>query len=319
MWIINNSLDVIRILEEKQLSVNHVSTWDFSTLYTSLPHAKLKHQLHDLLERVFTTRGKSFIATNNFRTFWTTDRKYDKYNYFSCRELCLAIDFLIDNIYVRFGDSVFRQVIGIPMGTNSAPLLADLFLHTFEYDFMLRTMKQDMNKAVQFSNTFRYIDDLFSVNNEHFGHYINAIYPSELELKDTTLTSNEVCYLDTRIKTGDTNTPFHLSVYDKRDDFSFRIVNFPYIDSNIPANPAYGVYISQLVRYARICTSKLDFIHRLRRLSTRLLHQGFKSTLLGKSLAKFYKRHDAIIEKYSITLREMRLTIQYWVTRRILC
>ena len=125
MWIINNSL------EEKQLSVNHVSTWDFSTLYTSVSHAKLKHQLHDLLERVLTTRGKTFIATNNCRTFWTNDRNYDKHNYFSCRELCLAIDFLIDNIYVRFGDSVFRQVIGIPMGTNSAPLLADLLLHIF--------------------------------------------------------------------------------------------------------------------------------------------------------------------------------------------
>ena len=99
------------------------------------------------------------IATNNFRTFWTNDRKYAKYNYFSCRELCLAIDFLINDIYVRFGDSVFRQVIGIPMGTNSAPLLVDLFLHTFENDFMLRTMKQDMTKAAQFSNTFRYIDD----------------------------------------------------------------------------------------------------------------------------------------------------------------
>ena len=139
---------------------------------------------HDLLERV---------ATNNLRAFWTNDRKYAKYNYFSCTELCLAIDFLIDNIYVRFADSVFRQVIGIPMGTNSAPLLTDLFLHTFEYDFRLRTMKQDMSKAVQFTNTFHYIDDLFSVNNAgHFGHYINAIYSSELELKDTNLTSNEV-------------------------------------------------------------------------------------------------------------------------------
>ena len=116
-----------------------------------------------------------------------------------------------------------------------------------------------MTKAVQFSNTFPYLDDFFSVSNEHFGHNINAIYPSELELKDTTLTSNEVCDLDTGIKTVDRNTPFHLSVYDKRDDFPFRIVNFPYIDSNIPANPAYGVYISQLVRYARICTSNLDF------------------------------------------------------------
>ena len=84
MWIINNSLDVIRVLEEKQLALNqlgqkkdnrkqlalnHVSTWDFSTLYTSLPHAQLKKQLHDLLERVSNTKGKSFIATNNFRTF----------------------------------------------------------------------------------------------------------------------------------------------------------------------------------------------------------------------------------------------------------
>ena len=74
MWIINNSLDVFRVLEDKQLSLNHVRTWDFSTLYTSLPHAQLKKQLHDLLERVFNTKGKSFIATNNFRTFWTNDR-----------------------------------------------------------------------------------------------------------------------------------------------------------------------------------------------------------------------------------------------------
>ena len=120
-----------------------------------------------------------------------------RYTYFSCRELCLAIDFLIDNIYVRFGSSVFRQVIGIPMGTNSAPLLADLFLHTFEYDFMVKTMKQDITKAIQFSNTFRYIDDLFSANNVDFGNYISAIYPSELELKDTSTSSTEVCYVET--------------------------------------------------------------------------------------------------------------------------
>ena len=107
---------------KNQLSVNHGSTRNFFTLYTNLPHAKLKHQLHDLLERVFTTRGKSIIATNNFRTFWTNDREYAKYNYFSCRELCLAIDFLINNIYVCFEDSVFRQVIGIPMGTITVHL-----------------------------------------------------------------------------------------------------------------------------------------------------------------------------------------------------
>ena len=79
------------------------------------------------------------------------------------------------------------------MGTNSAPLLADMFLHTYEYDFILTT-KQDMTKVVSFGNTFRYIDDLFSVNNEGFGDYISPIYPSELGLKETTMAST---FLDT--------------------------------------------------------------------------------------------------------------------------
>ena len=196
------------------------------------------------------------------------------------------------------------------MGTNSAPLLADLFLHTFEYDFMVKTMKQDITKAIQFSNTFRYIDNLFSANNVDFGNYVSAIYPSELELKDTSTSSTEMCYLDTNIKTGDINTPFRISIYDKRDHLVFRIVNFPHMDSNIPANPAYGVCTSQLVKYARICTSKVDFINRLYGLSLRLRQQGFETNLLRKSFNKFFNRYGPIVEKYGASLREMRLTIQ---------
>ena len=142
-----------------------------------------------------------------------------------------------------------------------------------------------------------------------FGNYISAIYPSELELKDTSTSSTEVCYLDTNIKTGD-NTPFRISIYDKREDFAFRIVNFPHIDSNIPANPAYGVYVSQLVRYARICPSKVDFINRLRGLSLRLRQQGFETNRLQNSFNKFVNRHGLIVEKYGAALREMRLAIQ---------
>ena len=119
-----------------------------------------------------------------------------------------------------------------------------------------------------------------------------------------------VCYLDTHIKTGDTTTPFRISIYDKRDDFTFRIVNFPHMDSNIPANPAYGVYISQLVRYARICTSKVDFMNRLRGLSLRLRQQGFLTNLLQRAFTKFFNRHGLIVVKYGATLREMRFAIQ---------
>ena len=65
------------------------------------------------------------------------------------------------------------------------------------------------------TNTFRYIDDLFSIksiNNVDFGNYISAIYQSELELRDTSTSSTEVCYLDTNIKTCDINTPFRISI-----------------------------------------------------------------------------------------------------------
>ena len=129
MWIINNSLDVIQMVWRKQLQATSVTTWDFSTLYTSIPHGKLKHGIHKLLpKKTYAARRKSVITSDNFRTFWTDKKKCDGYHY-SCRDLCHAIDFLIDNIFVRFGGKVFRQVIGIPIGTNSAPLLADLFAH----------------------------------------------------------------------------------------------------------------------------------------------------------------------------------------------
>ena len=115
-----------------------------------------------------------------------------KYALLSWKELCFAIDFLIDNIYVRFGNSVLRQVVGIPIGNNGAPLLVDLFLHIYEYDLLYaynNDQKQDMVKAVSFGNTSRYIRRFIQRwNNEGFGDYISApIYPPELELKETTM------------------------------------------------------------------------------------------------------------------------------------
>jgi len=134
------------------------------------------------------------------------------------------------------------------------------------------------------------------------------MYPSELELKDATLSSTEVCYLGTKIVHEDSSAPIHISVYDNREDFDFRIVNFPFMDSSIPATPAYDVYMSQLVRYARICTAKVDFIHRLR--SLRLKQQGFKSTLLVKSGKKFFKRHCTTMVRYDATSRELRSAVR---------
>ena len=102
------------------------------------------------------------------------------------------------------------------MGTNSAPLLADLFLHTYEYEFIIKTMKGDITRALQFNKTFRYIDDLLCVNNDNFNKHINEIYPSELILKNTTTTLSETSYLDTTLNIGEGNGTVRISVYDKK-------------------------------------------------------------------------------------------------------
>ena len=135
------------------------------------------------------------------------------------------------------------------MGTNCAPLLADLFLYSYETDFIQGLLKKiEKKRAWSFNFTFLYIDDVHSLNISRFGDFVDHIYPIELEIKDTTDTDKSASYLDLHLKI-DSEGQLRTKLYDKRDDFSVLIVNFPFICSNIPAAPAYGVYISQLIRY----------------------------------------------------------------------
>ena len=97
----------------------------------------------------------------------------------------------------------------------------------------------------------------------------------------------------------------HTSIYDKRDDFNFHITNFPFLSSNIPTSPAYGVFISQLIRYARACSSYGCFILRATRLSNKLLEQGYVKERLKSSFRKFYGRYGDIIKQYEVPLSQM--------------
>ena len=94
-------------------------------------------------------------------------------------------------------------------------------------------------------------------------------------------------------------------LHDKRDDFNFEIINFPYLTSNIPSGPAYGVYISQLLRYCRACDSYEDFQVRHSLLVLKLLRQGFSQSRLVRSFQKFYGRYGDLISKYDKSVTQM--------------
>ena len=96
------------------------------------------------------------------------------------------LEFLMDNIFVMFGGRVFQQTVGIPMGTNCVPLLTDTFLYSYEADFIQGLLKKNGKElARSFNFTFRYIDDVLSLNNSRFGDFVDRIYHIELEIKDT--------------------------------------------------------------------------------------------------------------------------------------
>ena len=148
----------------------------------------------------------------------------------------------------------------------------------------------------------RYIDDLLVLNNPDFLHEIGKIYPPELQLKCTTESTISLSYLDMWL-TLEGGT-FRTELYDKRDAFSFYVVNYPNMDSNIPSRAAYGVYMSQLIRMGRICEDFSCFCHRNKTLTGRLLKQGYTYTQLCLTLKRFSKFHKEIFCKFGKNLSE---------------
>ena len=189
-------------------------------------------------------------------------------------------------------------MVGIPIGTNLAPLLADLFLCSHENEFLDKTIMEGKRKLVRkFNVSYRYIDDLISFNNTRFKEFISDIYPKELTISETTESTSIASYL-VLLFIRDKSSNITNKLYDKRDAFGFHIVNFPFMSSNIPSVSAYGVYASQLIRYTRCCSNYSDFLSRHRALVTRLLSQGYKVNRLSNTFKKFYGRHTDLVGQY---------------------
>jgi hypothetical protein len=147
------------------------------------------------------------------------------------------------------------------------------------------------------------IDDVISINNSRFAEFLPLIYPPELEVKETTYTASSASFLDLYLEFDDSGQ-FSTKFYDKRDDFNFKIINFPNMCSNIPASPVYGVYISQLIRYARASSNYSDFLKRHLHLRNRLLDQGYKIKRFALfDLLKSLYSDTKILSKYIPSLR----------------
>ena len=160
--------------------------------------------------------------------------------------------------------------------------------------------------------------DVLNIDNPYFEGMVNQIYPPELQLNKANTSDTEAPFLDLHLSIS--NGFVSSKIYDKRDDFNFDIVNFLFLDGDVPLRPSYGVYISQLIRFARVCSHVDDFNTRSKCLTAKLLKQGYRYHKLRKAFSKFYRRSqwvDYKIQcrvKIAFTTRPIGTRILWWLS-----
>ena len=195
---------------------------------------------------------------------------------------------------------LFCQRIGIPVGTNYAPLLAHLFLCSYENQFLNNMIRSGHRRLTR----YRYIDDLIVFINKKLLDYLKEIYPSQLTVEKAKESDHLADYPYLTFIKG-RRGKLSTRLYDECDDFDFHVGKFPFLSSNIPSGPSYGVYISQLIRYAQCSSHYDDFRYYDKCLDDQLLSQGYMALRLEKSFQKFYGRYQDLIEKYQRSVNVM--------------
>ena len=294
-WIVDNNklvLEDINYINTKH-NAKTVQTFDFSTLYTKIPLKDLKEKLKYIVDKAFKGGTNQFIQLTQQEARWHNSKKKDT---FTKEEVHNMIDIVVDNSFFRFGDKVYRQCIGIPMGIDPAPQMANLYLYYYESCFMEKLTKEDYSIAKKFNHTSRYIDDLITLNNDgNLMSSMNRIYPKELVLSLENEDDQQATFLDLDIKVRE--NCFQVKTYDKRDAFNFEIVSYPDLSGNIPAQPAYGVFTSQVIRYARICNFHQDIVDKIQILVRKLIKKNYTMDGIRKTLRKCFRTYPWIKQK----------------------
>lgn len=292
-WVVQNNEQILGNIRKlnKSCRAKRVSTFDFSTLYTNIPHKKLIDVLNELIEFCFKGREDKHIAVTKYGAKWVTDTsKYDLV--FDMDKIKDALKYLMSSCFFTLGNLLFKQVIGIPMGSDPAPFMANLFLYFYENKWLTDLRKKDLPSARKFGNTFRFIDDLCAINDGGlFEKHYKDIYPPELELKKEH-GDDRASFLDLHIKI--TEKQFQTCLFDKRDSFPFSIVRMPYRNSNIPSNMFYATLGSEVLRIGRATSHVDDFQKSTSSLLSRMKKQGAEHKSLSNVLKKMYGRHDVL-------------------------
>ena len=168
-------------LNSRGYLASNLATYEFSTLYTTLPHNLIKEKRTELIEQTFKI-GRAHFIWLEMRKCLFTSKQPKRYKLWLCQKMCNALHHLLESIFIRFAAKFYRQIVGIPMKTKCAPLVADLFLLYYERGLMLSVSGNNQTDIIEaFNSKSKYSDDLDHIDID-FEQMAGQIYPTELQL-----------------------------------------------------------------------------------------------------------------------------------------
>ena len=303
-WVLRDSQGVPSMVRQMNNDIPvsrragvRLQTFDFAKMYTNIRLDVLKERMRHLFTQLFKfqkdgCRRHRFLRVSTKRdgAVWVSGREGDTAHakVFDVDKLSAWFAFLVDNVYLTFTtDMVLRQRIGIPMGTNCAVFVANLFCYSYEYDFISRLVaagKFDLLRRFRF--TRRFVDDLLSCDNPDFCRYlyvtsvdadgIAGIYPSFLRLSGEQDSLERVSFLDTYVAFD--GRSWFTKTYDKREHPPLsRVDSLKYPDPScyISDRAKFGIITSRLHGFGRICTRRADFVRRARMFLREFRSRGY--------------------------------------------
>ena len=291
--IIDKRDDVLSFLNQSNKFSDRnksINSYDFENLYTNIPHDKLKDKIKSFVFKIFELKKRDFITIGSNRAYFAKERS-KKLKSCNKQELMGWIEYIIENSMVEYLGELYRQVIGIPMGTSCAPYLANIFLHAYEYIYLKDLVENgQLNVALKLQNLFRYQDDCLAINDSGvFSNHFIHIYPPELNLKNTNISTAKCTFLDLTLSVF--RGKFLYKSYDKRNDFNFEVVKFPHLHGKIPRKPSYAVFTSQVLRFCDVNCLTKNFCRDVQNMVQVFVKQGFKKSNLSGHYKMFCEKY----------------------------
>ena len=319
-WIISDSQQVPQMIRRLNNCVPRdrrqgvrLQTFDFAKMYTNIRLDVLKARLAALIRQLFAfaradSDANRFLRVSKSRSTeakWVRASSNDTRNakYFDAVRLSRWFSFLVDNIFFQFSsDLVLRQSIGIPMGTNCAVFVANLFCFSYEFAFLRQLVQRhqwDLLRRFRF--TKRFVDDLLACNNPLFFRYaytsftdengIHGIYPPFLRLSCEQDSTGGVSFLDTEVRFDGAH--WYTTLYDKREHpplSQVSLVRYPHPTCFLSDRSKLGIVTSRLFCFSRICMRKKDFIARARLFLSEFVERGYSRASIRRYVQRFLKR-----------------------------